>query len=155
MKNHKISAYISLGVCIFSSVLLVVWLFTFPGFFSWFYFDYHHLSSDSYAVSHALKPVIVGFYCCAPFAAAALGMLIALLRNVIKEALFIQRNVLYLRLISWCCYAVFLICFILGFQYLPLMIIAFAMVVVGTLLRVVKNILHAAVSLQEENNLTI
>ncbi len=155
MKKHKTSACISLGICIASSLLLLVWLFTFPQFFTWFYFDYHGLPHDPHAVAHVLNTVIACFYACAPVAAVGLGLLIALLRNIIKERLFIQRNVTYLLIISWCCYAVMLITLICGLRYLPLMIITFAMGVVGTLLRVVKNLVHAAVALQEENSLTI
>ena len=155
MKKHKISAYISLGICILSAILLLVWLFTFPQFFSWFYYDYHGLAHDAYAEAHVFNTVILCFYICAPVAAVALGLLIALLRNTIKEKLFIKRNVTYLRLLSLCCYAVFLISFCCGLRYLPLMIIAFSMGFMGTLLHVVKNLVHAAVVIQEENSLTI
>lgn len=155
MKKQKTSVYISLFICIMSSVLLLVWLFTFPQFFSWFYFDYHGLAHDPHAVQNVLNTVIICFYACAPFATAGLGLLIALLRNILKEALFIPQNVKYLRILSLCCYAVTVIAFVCGLRYLPLMIIAFAMGVVGTLLRVVKNLVHAAVALQEENSLTI
>lgn len=155
MIKHKTSTLISLGVCILSSVVLLVWLFTFPQFFHWFYIVYHGFSEADPGILTAYKTVVMCFYICAPFAAAALGMLISLLCNLLKNEVFIKRNVLFLRLVSWCCYAVLLITFIGGLRYLPLMIVAFAMGVVGTLLRVVKNVMHTAVALQEENDLTI
>ena len=155
MKNHKFSAKLSLGVCIFFAVVLAVGLFAFPAFFRWFYIDYHHLNPENTLVMHNLRTVIGTFYACAPFAAAALYMLIRLLRNILKDDVFILSNVRYLRYISWCCWAVALATGIAGVFYMPLAIIAAAMLVVGTLLRVVKNVVHAAVALREENDLTI
>ncbi len=102
-----------------------------------------------------IKIVVPAFYCCVPFAAAALYMLIRLLMNVINEKVFIKTNVQYFRFVSWCCYAVALITLIFGFKYPLLEIIMFAMAVVGTLLRVVKNIMQSAVEISEENELTI
>ena len=102
-----------------------------------------------------IKTVVTAFYICAPFAAAALAMMIKILINILNDRVFIMQNAVLFRFLSWCCYAVLLITFIGGLRYLPLMIVAFAMGVVGTLLRVVKNVMHAAVSLQEESDLTI
>ena len=154
MKEHRFSMILSLGICIASAALLAVWLFTFPAFFNWFYFGYHHLLPSA-GPQAAVQNVVRCFYCCAPFAAAALGMLIALLLNLLKGRVFIPRNVSFLRWVSWCCWAVCAIAFGFGFLYMPLMIVSFAMGVVGTLLRVVKNVMHAAVALQEENSLTV
>ena len=155
MKKQKISTYISLVVCSLSAVLLLVWLFTFPQFFHWFYIDYHGFNESEPVIRAAYQTVVICFYICAPFAAAALWMLISLLRNLLRNEVFIRQNVLYLRFVSWCCYAVLLATFFGGLKYLPLMIVAFAMGVTGTLLRVVKNVMHAAVVLREENDLTI
>ena len=155
MKKTRVSAGISLAICIASAALLLVWLFTFPSFFRWFYFDYHMLDQTALSAQKAVQTVVRCFYFSAPFAAAALGMLISLLVNILRGRVFIAPNVAFLRWVSWCCWAVFIPCFVFGLRYLPLMIIAFAMGVVGTLLRVVKNIMQAAVALQEENSLTV
>lgn len=82
-------------------------------------------------------------------------MLIRLLLNVLHAEVFIPRNVLYLRLVSWCCYAVAVATLVFGLSYFPLLFITFIMGVVGTLLRVVKNVMQTAVGLREENDLTI
>ena len=155
MKNRMLSAKISLGICIFFAVVLVAAAGTFPWFIRWFYVEYHHLNPISERVIYNINTITVSFYCCVPFAASALYMLIRLLRGILKNDVFVMRNVRYLRLISWCCYAVALITGIGCLFYLPLGIIAAAMLVVGTLLRVVKNVIHAAVALREENELTI
>ena len=156
MQKCKTSVYLSLGVCITSAAVLLVWLFTFPAFIRWFYFVYHALQqTQSPVLPRAVSILIPAFYCCAPFAAAALFLLIRLLLKILHANVFIRANVLSLRIVSWCCYAVLVITLAFGTRYIPLLIVACAMGVVGTLLRVVKNILQAAVVLQDENDLTI
>lgn len=155
MINRKTSARISIAICVVSAALLLVWLVTFPRFFTWFYVEYHNLNAETLWVRRVVRNVIMTFYLCAPFAAAALGMLIALLRNILRDAVFIPLNVRFLRYVSWCCFAVTLITLFFGYFYVPLLIIAFATGVVGILLRVVKNVMQAAVELREENDLTI
>lgn len=155
MKNRKISAVISLVICCAASLLLVVWLFTFPTFFNWFYVIYHGLGSEYTRTHEVIKIVVPTFYCCAPFAGASLFMLIRLLLNILQDKVYENSNVNYLRFISYCCYACFIITIITGVKYFPLLIIAFAMVVVGTLLRVVKNVMQTAVEIKAENDLTV
>lgn len=155
MIKSKTSTILSLGICIASSVLLVVLIATFPNFIRWLYLNYHALQMNSDAAERIFPAVIPAFYICVPFAAAALYMLIRLLLNVLHAEVFIPRNVLYLRLVSWCCYAVAVVTLIFGLSYFPLLFITFIMAVVGTLLRVVKNVMQTAVGLREENDLTI
>ena len=151
----KTSVTISLCICFASAALLAVWLCTFPTFIRWFYFSYHSLMQEQVVPTRAVSLLIPAFYACAPFAAAALYMLIRLLLNLRNDKVFIRMNVTYLRLVSWCCYAVLAITFGFGLRYIPLMIVAFAMGVVGTLVRVFKNIMQSAVELREDNDLTI
>lgn len=155
MLNRKASAIVSLVICAAASVLLLVWLFTFPRFFNWFYVIYHGLGSEYTRTDSVIKLVVPTFYCCAPFAGISLYMLIRLLVNILKDKVYIKANVNYLRFISYCCYVCFLITFVTGIKYFPLLIIAFSMVVVGTLLRVVQNIMQTAVEIKEENDLTV
>ncbi len=154
MKKRQISAALSLVVCAASAVLLVAWLFTFPRFFGWFYLAYHGIAENPYTQS-VMKRVIGAFYGCAPFAAASLYCLIRLLLNVMKDQVFIPRNVTYIRLVAWFCYAVALITLVTGARYFPLLIITFATFTVGTLLLVMKDLFRTAVELKEENELTI
>lgn len=155
MSRTKISAIVSIVICVLSSILLVVWLFTFPQFFEWFYGTYHGLGSNYTRTDTIISTVVPTFYACAPFAAAALYMLIRLLINIMNEVIFTKKNVRYLKWISFFCYDVMFITVIMGVFYLPLLIIAFAMGTVGTLLRVVTNLMDSAVKLKEENDMTI
>lgn len=152
MIKRNISAYISLAVCIICSAALLLLTITMPSFFRWMYTTFFgHYDGSEFVI----KTVVTAFYCCVPFAAAALYMLIRLTINIIKEKIFILGNVKYFRYISWCCYAVALITLFFGAKYIPLIIVTAAMGVVGTLLRVVKNIMQSAVEIREENDLTI
>lgn len=156
MLNRKTSAKISLAVCILSAAVLILWLFTFPKFFNWFYVIYHGLDSANNYVNGAVRIVVAVFYCCAPFAGGALYCLIRLLLNIIGDRVFIIENAKYLRYVSWACYGVFVVTAVTGIvKYMPLLIIAFSTGIVGTLLRVVKNIMQSAVEISEENELTI
>ena len=155
MLKRKTSAKISLGICIFFLVALLALAATFPMFFRWLYVSYHGLNETSEIVRANVKTVTRAFYCCVPFALAALYALIRLMLGVISERVFEQRTVTYLRLLFWCCAAVFLVTGGFGFRYVPLWIVALAMAVVGVLVRVVMNVMRSAVELREENDLTI
>ena len=152
MIKRNVSAAVSLGVCIVSSLALAALIFKMPSFFSWFYSAFNGETQSAKAV---IKTVVTAFYICVPFAAAALFMMIKILINILNDRVFVFANVVLFRFLSWCCYAVLIITFIFGLRYIPLFVIAFAMGVAGTLLRVIKNIMQAAVELREENELTI
>ena len=154
MKRRHLSAVLSLVICAASGLLLLAWVFTFPRFFSWFYLTYHGIAENPYTLA-VQRRVIGAFYGCAPFAAASLYCLIRLLLNVMKDRVFIPRNVTYIRLVAWFCYAVALITLVTGARYFPLLIITFATFTVGTLLLVMKDLFRTAVELKEENELTI
>ncbi len=155
MAKRKTSAIISLVICALCAAALLGLVCAFPAFLRWFYIDVHGLASGSDHLNMICGLLIPAFYVCAPFAAAALYMLIAFLVNILRDRIFIRRNATYLRLISWCCYAVMLVTLIPGLKYFPLLIITCAMGTVGTLLRVMKNMTQTAVELREENELTI
>jgi len=78
-----------------------------------------------------------------------------LLFNIKKDKIFISENVKYLRVISWCCFAVALITFVAGIFYIPFLLVAAAAAFVGLMLRIVKNVMQNAVEINEENELTI
>ena len=155
MLQAKTSAKLSLAVCIASAVLFVVLLFTFPVFIRWLYVSYHVLAQQNSVFTRVQSTVIPAFYACSPFAAASLFMLIRLLLHILHDEVFIRANVQYLRLVSWCCFAVVLVTLGFGIFYAPLLLVCCAAGIVGTLLRVVKNVMQAAVELREENDLTI
>ena len=82
-------------------------------------------------------------------------LLVAIRRNEV----FTARNIRYLRIISWCCFAVSLVClsglFFSGFLFLFLIVPAILAAFFGVILRVVKNLFAAAVALKDDNDFTI
>ncbi len=102
-----------------------------------------------------IKPLIATIYACAVPGLAALISLDRLLANIKAKNVFVQKNVKYLRIISWCSFAVSAILFISGFYYLLFLLIAVAAAFFGLILRVVKNVIEHAVSIKNENDFTI
>jgi len=150
--SRKFSAYLSLVICIISVVMLIVLLFSFPSFFKWIV-DMN--SSVKSGQDGTVRLVSMAFYIASPFVAAALYMMIRLLLNVLHDKVFIDRNVCYIRFISYCSYAVALISAVFTYYYKSMAFVAFIMAVVGTMLRVAKNVMQSAVEIRRENDLTI
>lgn len=155
MWTRKHSVTLSLILTIGITVVLTAFLFFGPlGLRLWFC-SYRGWAVDSMAFANILTVFYVFFYPCATFGYVALYALYKLLNNIRKEEIFIQPNVKYLRVISWCCFIVSILTFIGGFFYLPLLFVAVAASFVGLLLRIVKNVMQSAVEISEENDLTI
>jgi len=102
-----------------------------------------------------IVPLLMTVYACCVPSLAALYCLNCLLNNIKRDCVFIDKNVQYLRVISWCCFAVAGILFLSGYYYLLFLIVAAAAVFFGLILRVVKNVIEQAVKLKRENELTI
>lgn len=102
----------------------------------------------------------LGFLGCATFGYLALYGLIRLLLNIKKGQVFVRENVTYLRRISWDCFGVAGVAVVGGFLYKDLpftffLLMAFIAAAIGLVLRVVKNVMEAAVELKTENDLTV
>lgn len=102
-----------------------------------------------------VMPLVVLIYSCTVPGLTALFSLDRLLVNIKVGAVFIERNVKHLRVISWCCFAVSAILFVFAFYYLLFLLIAVAAVFFGLILRVVKNVIEQAVAIKNENDFTI
>lgn len=155
MWSNKKSVQLSIGVCgVVSGILLVLVLFG-PRIFDAYMTMYRGIAPES-AVLEMLKKVFAAtFYPCAVFAAGMLYCLLKLLFNIRKGHVFIMQNAKLLKFVSYGCYFIALITFVGGFYYMPFLFVTGAGVFTGILLRVLKNVMHAAVELREENDLTI
>lgn len=155
MLNNKKSTIISIGVCFFIGILLLFFVSWGPTVFELYLIKFRGLSSDGVTIKH-LKHVFVGcFYPCAVFAGVILGCLLKLLFNIKKDKTFISQNVRYLEIVSWCCFIIAIITAVGGCYYMPFFFVSAASGFVGMLLRVLKNVLHSAVEISQENALTI
>lgn len=99
--------------------------------------------------------ILITFYTCCPAAWCALYCIHKLLTNIIHENVFIQKNVSYMRILSWCCAFVALACFVAGFFYVPFFIFSLGAAFMMLILRVLKNVMAAATKIKDENELTI
>lgn len=100
-------------------------------------------------------PLLVTLYCVVPPAVCALISLDLLLANIRRGEPFVEKNVKYLRVISYCCFAVSAVFVYFSFLKPFAFIIVFAAAFIGLILRVVKNCFEQAVAIREENDCTI
>ena len=114
------------------------------------------LVSSSVSAAEAGKTLfMVTIYIgCVP-AAGLLICLYLLLWRIGKERVFIKENIECLRHISWCCFAGAVICLASGFYYLPWLAVGVAAAFMGLVVRVIKNVVEKAVSLQDDADFTI
>ncbi len=100
-------------------------------------------------------PFCIGLYTAEIFAFAALYFLHRLLNNINKDIVFDNDNTRCLRIISWCC-----ILAAVDFSLLCLWRYIFAMpavfaLMLGLIIRVLKNVFEKAVEIKSENDFTI
>lgn len=155
MWNSKKSVTLSIIVCFIFVAVLTFGVFFGPYGMELWLTLYRGFNKNGEALQNLIKIFKCCFYPSVIFAYTTLYCLIKLLFNIKKQEIFISRNVSYLRMISWCCFAVALITLIGGFFYIPFLLIAVAAAFVGLMLRVVKNVMQNAVEIKEENELTI
>lgn len=148
MWNCERSVLLSLVCTYIMAVILVILCFAAP----WLFPHYVNFAGRPESVS---KTLIITFYSCVLPAAAALLSLFKLLYNIRESKVFIKQNILSLRIISWCCFAVAGILGVASFFYFTFCIISAAALFVGLILRVIKNVFVSATQLKEENDLTI
>lgn len=97
----------------------------------------------------------IAFYCCAVVIAAALWNVERLLQAILKAEVFIRKNVTRIRRIQWCCGLVSLICVPASFAYMPLIFMVIVMAFLCLVVGVVACVMGAAVTIREENDMTI
>ena len=88
-------------------------------------------------------------------AAALLVFLLVLLHRIDAGRVFIKENTGCLRYISWCCFVGAAICLASAFYYTPWLAVGVSAAFMGLIVRVVKNVVAKAVSLQEEADYTV
>ena len=99
--------------------------------------------------------ISIAFYACAAVIFYALWNMEMLLKAILQGDVFITMNVRRIRRIQWCCGLVSLICIPAAFVYVPLAFIAAIMAFLFLAVSVVACVMDSAVSLREENDLTI
>ncbi len=99
--------------------------------------------------------LLIAFYLCVPIALFALYNLEKLLRNILAGDVFIRANVRIIRRVCGCCLLVSVICLPAAYYYAPLIFFCIVMAFLCPVVNVVRYVFDAAVSIREENDLTI
>jgi len=99
--------------------------------------------------------MLIAFYFCAVATAPALWNMDKLLRNILRDKVFVRENVTCIRWVRWCCAAISLICIPAAYFYLPLILMTIIMGFLSLVITVVVRVMNAAVLIREENDLTI
>lgn len=148
MDAQKISCKITLWVERGVAVLLVALLFLLPKILGW-YAGFRFLTEGEQ------RGITIAFYCCVVVIGWALWDLDGLLRRILQDEVFVRKNVRAIRHIQWCCALVSLITIVTCFAYLPLVFLAVIMAFLCLVVSVVAHVMDAAVTIREENDLTI
>lgn len=99
--------------------------------------------------------ILAAFYGCALVTEAALWQLDRLLSNLLRQQVFVRENVGCIRTVQWCCGLVSLICLPAACIYYPLVFMVVIMAFLCLVVSVVRQMMDAAVTLREENDLTV
>lgn len=149
MEKHKnIGARITLWVNRLVALTVFALLFLLPSILDW-YREFRWLSDGEKIV------VLVCFYLCAVAIGLALWSVDRLLTDILAEQVFTRKNVRRIRTIRLCCGIVSLICIPATIAYMPLIFLAVIMGFLCLMVSVVAGVMDAAVSIREENDLTI
>ena len=132
------------------AVLVAVLVFTLPAFLKWYagLLNYVPNQRDYWAL-------IVAYICCAVVIFFALWNMEMLMRNILRQQIFLRENVRRVRNVQRSCAVVALICLLAAFFALPALLFAAIMGFLCLVVSVVASVLDAAVALREENDLTI
>lgn len=130
------------------TLAMVLLMLVMPGLLKW-YSSVRPLGAD------AAKAICIAFYCCCAPVFGALWNIDGLLRNILRQEVFVQDNVRRITLVRWFCLAVGLICLPAAFLYAPLIFMAVIMAFLCLVVNVVAQVMKAAVAIREENDLTV
>lgn len=104
----------------------------------------------------SFKWLVVALYVSALPGIVCCVCLMHLLLNIRRDEVFVKKNATLLRVLSWCCFFVGAEYLVFGARwYISLVLLAFAALFFGLILRVIKNVFEKAILLQEENDYTV
>lgn len=146
--KHETSAVVTLWANRVIALILFGLLFALPALLNWY-------CTIRFLTEVEQTAITIAFYCCAAVTMNALWRMDCLLRNILKQQVFITANVNHLRNVRWCCFAVSLICLPAAFIYYPLIFMVVIMAFLSLMVNVVCQVMKAAVAIREENDLTI
>lgn len=99
--------------------------------------------------------IMAGYYACAPVVAVGLWNMERLLADILRGSIFTRENVSRVSRVRWCCGIVAAICVAATVCYLPLVFVTVIMAFLCLVISVLVCAMDAAVTIREENDLTI
>ncbi len=148
MKNSLLSARITLWVNRLIALAVVALVFLLPALVRW------------YSTVRVLTPteqtaITAAFYCCTVVILIALWQIDRLLKQILLGQVFTRSNARRIRTVGWCCGTVSLVCVPASVFYLPLVFMTVVMAFLCLVVSVVASVMDAAVTIREENDLTV
>ena len=128
--------------------LLVALLPSMPFLMNW-YSEFRDLNLSAHI------SIMVAFYVCAIITSVALLQMDRLLRNILEGNVFVRSNIKLIQQIRGCCGLIALVCLPAAVFYMPLIFMVITMAFLWLVVGVVAQTLDAAVTIREENDLTI
>jgi hypothetical protein len=129
-------------------LILLVLTFTLPQILN-IYIDVSNKLPEIY------MPLLTTLYLSLVPAFICIILLNSLLKNISKDIVFEDKNVLILRNLSWCCIAVSLIFLFFAFYYILGILITIVAFFFGLIIRVIKNVFVEAIKIKQENDWTV
>ena len=148
MKTNVNTTRLTLWATRLVALGIAVLLFAMPALLDW-YCTVRTLSQLERTV------ITAAFYVCVIPVGLALWQMDGLLRSLLAGDVFLKKNVRRIRTIQWCCFAVSLICLPAAFAYYPLCFMVVIMGFLSLVVAVVCRVMDEAVTIREENDLTI
>ena len=148
MKRANRMARISLWTGRSVVLILAVLVFSLPAILKWY-------GSIRQLTQPEETAILAAFYCCAVAVGAAMWNVDRLLTDILAGQVFIRKNVLRIRRIMVCCGGVSLICLPAGCVYYPLLFMVAIMAFLCLMVSVLSGVMDAAVTIREENDLTV
>lgn len=101
------------------------------------------------------KFLILVTYLAVPAGWGAIILLYKILFNVNEKKVFVEENVKYLQILSWLCFYVGVLSAFSTAKFIAFAIVSLSALFIGLIVRVVRNIIHKAIQIKEENDMTI
>lgn len=129
--------------------------FFIPTIADWYKYEMTYEAESLLQRSTMYLPMCITLYVCDALALAALWNLNSLLRNIGRNEVFVSKNTVCLRRISWICMLAGLALIIFGLWSIIFMVFGMCAVMFGLIMRVLKNVFEKAVEIKSENDFTI
>ncbi|MBQ2687705.1 MAG: DUF2975 domain-containing protein [Clostridia bacterium] len=153
--SNKISINISLAVAALFMIACIVGAFIMPPLVEMLINLPDNIGNRGDITEGGRALVLVMAYLMLAVLMLADIFMVLLLLRVKKGLVFTEKSIIFIRAISWCCFAIALVFCVLGIYFQLSFILAFFAIFLGISLRVVKNVIEEATLIKSENDLTV